>query len=319
MKKTLNEDLVKAIRDRLLEDTTPAQFLMDTLGLRKESVYRRIRGEVPFAFYETAMIARVLGLSLDEIIGNSASEGAMFNYNLHHYKDPVNYFYIILKRYVDIFYYIHSDPSGTANTVTNVIPYTFFFQYKNLIKFRLCRWLHQLQKIKTLGSMDAVDIPDKVSKMTKRMGELLLLIPTTNIILDKNTFRSFVENILFFHQLNLISTDDVKVLKVELFDLLDSMEVTCTKGKFRNGNKLNLYLSNIDIETTYSYMERKSFLVSLFHLYEIDNIYSLHPEISQMQKNWVLSLRRYSTLITQCGEKDRADFFAKQHEIIATL
>lgn len=319
MKKTLNEDLLRVVRERLSEDIALPQFFMETLRIGKEAAYRRIRGHVPFTFYEAALIAKVLGFSLDEIVGYSVSEGAMFNYNLHHYKDPVNYFSIILKRYIDIFYYIHADPTGTANTVTNVIPYTYFFQHEHLIKFRLCRWLHQLQQIKAMGSMGVVAIPDKVSDMTKRMGELLLLIPTTNIILDRNIFQTLVDNILFFHQINLISSDDVQNLKGELFDLVETMETDCTKGEFKNGSKLNLYLSNIDIETTYSYMERKGFLVSLFHLYEIDNIYSVHPEISQMQKNWVLSLRRYSTLITQCGEKERADFFVKQRAVIAAL
>lgn len=319
MKEILNNELIKAIKDRILEDRNLSVFLMDTLIIGKEASYRRLRGEVPFSFYEAAIIAKELGLSLDKIAGHSITEGAMFTYNVEHSADPMGYFELIFKRYSDIFYYISKDPQATANTATNFVPFTFYFQFPHLSKFMLCRWMHQNQKIRVSGSMQNIHITDNIINLMKKTGESLLSIPMTNIIIDQNIYSSLIQSILYFKELNLISDEDVHILLTELKQLLDMTEEVASHGRFSNGNKLQLFLSNISFESTYSYLEKPDFLLSMFHVFVIDYISSHHAEIGKKQKDWVQSLKRYSTLISQCGEKQRVDFFQKQREFIKMI
>lgn len=319
MKETLNNELIKAVKERLLEEVKLTDLFMDTLSIGKEAVYRRLRGDVPFTFYEAALIAKEMNLSLDKIAGNLVTEGAMFSYNLQHYKEAMTYFSVILNRYLDLFRYISSYPEGSLNMATNVIPLTYLFQYKTLTKFRLCRWLHQLQQVKPMGSMDKIQIPDKILSSIDKMGEYLLRIPETNIILDRAVFSTQAQSVRYFRDLNLISDEDVSEMKKELLSLLAFAEESAVNGGFKNGNKHYLFLSNINIETTYSYVEKTDFLLSMFHLYKIDYIYSGHPDINQMQKNWILSLRRYSTLISECGERERIEFFEQQRAVVSSL
>ncbi|MDL2221816.1 hypothetical protein LJC35_04620 [Parabacteroides sp. OttesenSCG-928-N08] len=319
MKEILNNELIGAIKDRILEDRNLATFLMDTLAIGKEASYRRLRGEVPFSFYEAAIIAKALGLSLDQIAGHSVTEAAMFTYNVEHSTNPMAYFQLIFKRYSDIFYYISKDPLATANTATNFVPFTFYFQFPHLSKFMLCRWMHQNQKIRVSGSMDNVCISENIIEQLKIMGESLLSIPTTNIIVDQNMYSTLIQSILYFKELNLISVDDVHILRTELSQLLDMTEEVAALGRFSNGNKLQLFLSNINFECTYSYLEKPDFFLSMFHVFVIDYISSHHHEIGKKQKEWIQSLKRYSTLISQCGEKQRVDFFQRQREVIKVL
>jgi hypothetical protein len=46
---------------------------------------------------------------------------------------------------------------------------------------------------------------------------------------------------------------------------------------------------------------------------------SQSPHICQMQRDWILSLKRHSTLISESGEAQRIVFMQKQHEVIEAL
>ena len=82
MKDALNNGLIKAMREHLPEETNLANYIMDIISIGKEAVYRRLRGEVPFTFYEVSLLSQSLGISLDQIVGTNRAEGAVFNLNV---------------------------------------------------------------------------------------------------------------------------------------------------------------------------------------------------------------------------------------------
>lgn len=90
-------------------------------------------------------------------------------------------------------------------------------------------------------------------------------------------------------------------------------------GEFSNGKQAYLYLSNINFEATYSFVEKGSFQLSMYRLYAINYMDSQHPEICRAQKEWIQSLKRYSTLISQSGEIQRMIYFTKQREIVGYI
>ena len=71
MKDALNNGLIKAMREHLPEETNLANYIMDIISIGKEAVYRRLRGEVPFTFYEVSLLSQSLGISLDQIVGTN--------------------------------------------------------------------------------------------------------------------------------------------------------------------------------------------------------------------------------------------------------
>ena len=79
MKNAVVNELISTMREVTPKEGNLANVLMDILCMSKEAIYRRLRGEVAFTFSEVAIIAGQLGISLDKIIGNSMSSGAMFD------------------------------------------------------------------------------------------------------------------------------------------------------------------------------------------------------------------------------------------------
>lgn len=319
MKNSIVNELINEMKERIAPKETLANFLTNTLCMGKEAVYRRLRGEVAFTFDEVAVISHKLGISIDQIIGNHLSNRATFDLNLQHSPDPIESYYEILERYLRIFNYIRNDDSTTIYTAANIIPFTLYSAYESLSKFRLCRWVYQNGKIKTPHSLAEMQVPEKVISAHKKLSETVKHCKKTCFIWDSNIFYSFIKEIKYFAGLNLISEEDVKQLKNELLLLLHELEQLSIKGEFNNGNKVAIYLSNINFEATYTYIEKSNFQISLFRVYSINSMDSQNQQICTLQKNWIQSLRRHSTLISESGEVQRINFMERQKEIIEQL
>lgn len=313
------KELINEMKERIPPGQNLANYLTDTLYMGKEAVYRRLRGEVAFTFDEIAVISHNLGISIDQIIGNHLSNRVTFDVNLLHSPNLYESYHEIVERYLRIFNSMKGDSITEVYSATNTIPFTFYSAYEYLSKFRLCRWIYQNGKVKTPNSLSDMHVPDKIVASHKKLSEGLKRAGKTYFIWDSNVFSSFVKEIKYFAGLNLISTPDVMYLKNELQQLLIDLEHLSVKGEYSNGHELYIYLSNIDFEATYTYVANKDYQISLFRVYSINSMDSQSPQICEIQKNWIQSLRRHSTLISGSGEAQRIAFIEKQRSIIETL
>lgn len=319
MKNAVVNELISTMREITPKEGNLANILMDILCMSKEAIYRRLRGEVAFTFSEVAIIASQLGISLDKIIGNSMSSGAMFDLNVLHSLEPMDNYCEILARYQKLFRYVKADLTSEVITASNTLPYTFYAPYEHLSKFRICRWLYQNERLRTPTSLSGIVLSEKLMKIQKELIEDLRTVKRTCFILDENVFGSFVKEIKYFAELGLVSTSDVANMKKELLQLLHELEVLSEKGSFHNGNLLSIYLSNVNFEATYTYVEKLGFQICFLRVYSINSMDSRDGKVCNYQKKWIHSLKRHSTLISQSGEIQRMMFFNEQRKIVDTL
>lgn len=319
MKNAVVNELISTMREITPKEGNLANILMEILCMSKEAIYRRLRGEVAFTFSEVAIIASQLGISLDKIVGNSMSSGAMFDLNVLHALEPMENYHEILVRYHKLFRYVKTDPTTEIITASNTIPYTFYAPYENLSKFRIGRWLYQNERLRTPTSLSSIVLSDKLLKVQKELLEDLRQVRKTCFIWDESIFSSFVKEIKYFAELGLVNTTDVANMKKELHQVLRELELLCEKGAYHNGNALEIYLANVDFEATYSYVEKNGFQICFLRVYSINSMDSRDGKICDYQKKWINSLKRHSTLISQSGEIQRMNFFNDQKQIIDTL
>lgn len=319
MKNGILNELIAVMKERVPQGQNLASVLADILFMGKEAVYRRLRGEVSFSIEEIATISSKLGISIDQVVGSHHSNKVTFDLNLLHSPNAIENYYEILNRYQQIFDYVKEDSSTEIYTASNLLPFTLYSSYEYLSKFRLCRWLYQHGQIKTPHSLSDMRVEKRIEQAHKRLSESVKQCPKTFFIWDTNIFHSFVNEIKYFASLNLITPEDVRHLKEELHQLLSLIEHLSSKGEFSNGRKVYFYLSNINFEATYSYIEKANYRISLLRVYSINSMDPQSPHICQMQRDWILSLKRHSTLISESGEAQRIVFMQKQHEVIEAL
>ena len=141
----------------------------------------------------------------------------------------------------------------------------------------------------------------------------------TSFIWDSNIFSHIVNDLEYFSSIQLISDKARQEIKEELLLLLDELENFARKGKFESDNEVNIYISNINFEATYSYVESSNVHLSMIRVYAINSITTQDIEMCKSLKEWIQSLKKFSTLISVSGEMQRIQFFQKQREIIDTL
>lgn len=319
MKNEIVDELIATMKERLSQKRNLAHYLTDILCMGKEAVYRRLRGEVSFTIDEVALISCKLGISIDQIIGNHLSNKVTFDLNLLHSTDAMESYYEIANRYLQLFDYVKTDPTSEIHTASNLLPFTLYSTYKYLSRFRLCRWLYQNGQIKTPNTLENMQVENRIINLHRKLSESIKQCHKTHFIWDMNIFESFIKEIKYFACLKLISQEDVKHLKEELDLLLTFMEQLSIKGQFSENKNVYFYLSNINFEATYSYIEKQNFQISLFRVYSINSMDSQSPQICQIQKNWIQSLKRHSTLISESGETQRITFLQNQRAIIDAL
>ena len=287
----LNTGLIEALKEKLPPKTNLANLLMDTLYIGREAIYRRLRGEVPFTLEEAALISRKLGVSLDKIVGVSFSANAVFDLNVVDHDDPFNAYFTILSRYVKIFRAFQDDPTTALGTSSNTIPQTLYLKHDLLSKFRLFKWMYQNKHIQC-NHFENLKIPEKLVDTQREFVSLTQYIHSTDYIWDNMIFHHLVNDIKYFSDIHLIS---------------------CA------GNSVRIYVSHINFEATYSYLETSSLQLSMIRVYSINSITTQDSEMFNSLKDWIQSLKKFSTMISESGEMQRIQFFNRQREIINTL
>ncbi len=322
MNNQLNEKLILAIRQQITKENNLATTLMDILSIGKEAVYRRLRGDVPFTFEEVAKVALRLGVSLDQIIGESKlfSEGKWAVTNVESLFSSLIYtqqYMERLKLLFKTFDEMQDYPQAVIRCATNHIPYRFTFLYEKLTIFRRYRWMYLSQGVNPDYRLSDVSEPPEIQEYQKQLVDCIQHVPEVLYILDRNIFYILIKDINYFVNRGLISKTELAQLKEELLDLLDSMKKITATGKPLDGKtKMDIYLSDITVDATYMHIEYGSVEHSFFWLYFIDYISFYNSKICQKQKSWIELLKRYSTHITQTGELQRFEFFKKQQELI---
>lgn len=314
----LNTGLIDAVREKLPPKENIANLLMDTLFIGKEAIYRRLRGEVPFTLEEAALISRKLGVSLDKIIGVSFSANAVFDMNVVNHDDPFETYYTILNKYTKLLYTMQDDPTSTLGTSSNVIPQTLYLKHDILSKFRLFKWMYQNMHIQC-KHFEEMEIPQKIYDIQKDFVATTQHIHSTDYILDNMIFHHLINDLQYFSDIHLISDEEKLHIKEELHQLVDELEELAITGKTETGNDIHIYVSHINFEATYSYLESNSLQLSMIRVYSINSITTQDCEMFLSLKEWIQSLKKFSTMISESGEMQRIQFFKQQREIINML
>lgn len=314
----LNTGLIDAVREKLSPKENIANLLMDTLFIGKEAIYRRLRGEVPFTLEEAALISRKLGVSLDKIVGVSFSANAVFDMNVVNHNDPFETYYTILNKYTKLLYTMRDDPTSTLGTSSNVIPQTLYLKHDILSKFRLFKWMYQNMHIQC-KHFEEMEIPKKIYDIQKDFVATTQHVHSTDYIWDNMIFHHLINDLQYFSDIHLISDKEKLHIKDELHQLVNELEELAITGKTEAGNDIHIYVSHINFEATYSYLESNSLQLSMIRVYSINSITTQDCEMFLSLKEWIQSLKKFSTLISESGEMQRIQFFKQQREIINIL
>jgi len=313
-----NQKLIDTIVTTYPKKNDQLNMLMELIFLGKEAAYRRLRGDVPFSFAEACIVAEHMGISLDQIVHGLKSESSMFELRIPA-EDVIEYHEQVLTKHIELFEKLVLDPTVAIHSAYNIIPHSMFLLYENLSKLRTLKWRYQFENGVAPIKLSEINIPDHLFKIQRELAHTINKINECTLIFDRYIFSSFIKEIQYFYHLELISNDERDTIKIELNQLINDLELTAIQGKNRDGGHVWMFLSNIEFDLEYVYIHGKNMEAAYMDIYLMNSLVSTDPKVCKMQKRWIDSLRKYSTLISVSGERERKIFFDKQRELIDTL
>ena len=316
MKTPLHENLLTAIRERLPGKANMANYLSEILILGRESVYRRLRGEIPFTFDEIVRLSLHLGFSLDNIVGSKKSENALFNIHMLQNSDYNDIYMNKMLEYGRLFREMGDMPNAQARIAANTLPYFLHIPYKNLSRFRIYKWLYQNQKVGPHEMFADFSLSEQILQTHETFYADTQEINDITLIMDDNVFWSAAKDVAYFQKRGLLTVEDSRLLQSELLDMIDRMEQMATTGVNASGATVHLYACAVDLEASYLHFEYGENQFSQVRIFALSAIDSFNEGLCHIQKQWIESLKRYSVLISESGEMQRFEYLNKQREYI---
>lgn len=311
--------LIEELRRRLSNDKKLVDILIDTLCISKEAAYRRLRNEVPFTFQETAVLAKDFGISLDNLVGVQAQHSRPFLLKLPDFINTATEHKIMLDDFICFLKNIAEKPDTEVGILSNVLPQDIFSGFDYLLRFNVFKWQYYYHNDRVIPfhklkvSPKALDSFNEYFKCYKH-------IKKTFYIFDNHIYRRIVDEIRYFRNIQLMNDEDVSLLKEDILKSLDYMEYVTIEGKFKEtGNPVSLYITDIDITTSYNYLRSNEIKYTMIKTFLLTSATSLDSDTFDKMRDWMHATMKTSTLITQTNEGKRLQYFRQQREVIDQL
>jgi hypothetical protein len=314
----LHNVFIGELKRKIPQNPVLVNMLVDILCLEKEAIYRRLRQDVPFTFYEIALISKKLSISLDNVAGNVMEPCTPLQLRTPDFINSQSVDYLTFSAYANFLKIGKECGDAESAILTNTIPHEFFSGYRYLTRYNIFNWQVHCSKEQP-EPFHALAFSEQIENEFHHLFTESKYV-TSHFIFDKHIFRRLVNNINYFNSIRLIEKNDVLKIKEDLLQMLDYIENIAISGVFKEtGSPAYLYISDIDITSNYTYVAAGNYKYAFLKTFLLTFATSVDEYFFEKIKNWIHSFIRISTLITVTNEKQRVLYFEKQRKIVNEL
>jgi hypothetical protein len=320
MEEDHNKFFLEELRKKISEKNKLTNKLVEILNIKKESVYRRLRGEVSFTFSEIVKISQKLNISFDEFIGyHFFSKSLPFQLKLVEYYNTGETDYRMLQEFIDVLKIVRNGEYSEFGFASSGLPLHYSTLYPSIYKVYLLKWMYLSGNTEYIIPYSEIKVEENLSRIIQQFQEEIKQVKYTYFIWDQSLFSYLINDIKYFSNIRLIKREEIPIIKNDLYALIADMEYIAGTGKHSNGNKIQFYLANLNFETTHTYLETSEYFLTLIKTFTLNETVSLDKSVFNRMKIWLQALKRTSTLISESGEIQRMIFFEKQKEFVDSL
>lgn len=325
---TMNPILKKNIVDRILakipDYLNPVDFLHQVLDISKESVYRRLKGDIAFTLEDLIKLSSKLSFSLDEIVFvneeklESETKPILFSFRSNRLANPSRNFLDILSAYIEGKERVKNARKAEILVATNRMMMLTMIYYPHIFRFYYYKWIHQTQQMPLNYSLSDVELSDEIRNLQDKINTYKPVGQHT-YILDNNFLKNTLHEVRYYYDRKLISEDEIALLQQDFFKFIDIMEYMVKRPLDIPGYTNHIYISATRIDSTGMYCRTDNSETLDLWLSFGATIHTLNSEICKTYASWVNSLKKYSSLISRCDEAQQSAFIDRQRSYIKAL
>ena len=320
MKKlNVHEEFIEALEAKISKKSELADLIADSLFIEKESAYRRLRGDVQFSFQEVITLAKKLNISLDKIMDIAPLKSRPFYLKLVNYAEPQALDYAMAEEYVSVLKEIVEDPQAQLGGTVKMFPDVIHLKFKNITRFYFFKWIYQYGNNAQPAKFQNVKADSRILDILSEQLYLLQQIKNSYLIFDSDVFKDFIKDVHYFHEIDLLTLEDVKLLQEDLMLLIDYVEYISNRGINEHGNNVEIYITNVDFDTGAVYIDSDKYKLIFIRCFTLHDITSLDRYTLDTVKQWMNALKRTSLKISESAEIQRKKFFNQQRKYVKEM
>ena len=319
MEKGLKNVIVSEILRRIPGGVSSVNYLMNLLDLSRESVYRRIRGDIMFTFDEIVKLSLDLGLSVDELIGRDKTDRVFFDMVNDMSVGQGESLSLLLNNMQNYAVKVNKADHTEAVVAMNQLFAFMAIDLELLFRFFSYKWAHQVREVPLNFYFSEYGLPAEFVSLQNKIKYHNRFSGDITVILDQDIFLNTMKSIAYYYKRELITKNELTALKSELHEVIDRMARIIYKGVDESGNKYFFYLSFLSIDSNSIFTRYGNNMVSHFWVYSVSPISVSNVDVCIMHKEWLGSLKKYSALISHSNEIMQVEFFNKQYEYLEKI
>ncbi|GHT55596.1 hypothetical protein FACS189451_09740 [Bacteroidia bacterium] len=319
LNKEFYSQFIQTLKATIPERGALSKMLCDTLSIEKMSVYRRLKGDIPFTFAEIIVIAQRLHISLDNII-NIISPYRSIPFQLH-FQD---YFslnetdYKMSDNYVTAIKAASNNPYSEFGFASNILPLHLMVLFPPIFRLFVMKWMYRFGSASAILPYSQINIPEKLLATHREYIKEVQNIKYTFCIFDKFALQKLIHDIRYFKTIRLLTEEDEDLLKDCLRKMLNIIEQLLVNGTYDTGNKIDIYVSELSFGTSYSYLSSEDINISMIDAYIVGAVTSMDAKSTDIMKKWMQSVKRTSTVISGF-EKNKIEFMDRQMRLLEEI
>lgn len=294
-------------------------LLTDILILERESVSRRLNGKVLFTVNEIGKVARCLNVSIDRLLEKNQNPPLF----------PLNLIMPLRLESIDVLIEqidknkeklkcVEEYPFEVGH-IFDSLPVEYFMSYTYLCKFMYFKWAYFFVGNNSFKDYNTWRVPLQIYDYHDELIKCWNNYDAIFYIWDNPVIWNLVGEINLFYKMRILNEKDVALIKKDLHDLLDDVEMRTKEtgnGKDISKKNADLYISSVNIGVTCIYFQSPE--ISFIHYKPPFALPALYKDAESFNLiyDWINSMKRVSTLVSGSGAVERRIFFDKQHEIV---
>lgn len=317
--RNINKKFIKNIEDKFLNRADLKKMLSEVLFITEDSVHKRLNGTIPFSLGEAVIIAKKLNISLDGIVSSTSEKSKPFEAKYANLYNPKEIDYAMQMEFLELIRMAKKSNYSEYGIVTNVIPMQFLIKFENIYKLFLLKLANQYYDEEIIKPFSEIILSEKTKKINEYYSEAFENIHYMYYILDELIICYLIQDIKYYYKLRLVNDEDKEILKKEIENLIDYLEILSEKETNPNGNRNQIYLSSLNFETGYSYIQIDDYYLTLMKSFSLNEASSFDKSIFEKTKKWIQLMKKTSTLISGTNEEKRKNFFEDQRKMLKNL
>jgi len=292
-------------------------IMVDKLALSNDTAYRRISGKSHITLNEGVALASHFGVSLDSIHDSNVNNAVVSKvHDIYNIDDLEKYFESSIANLQKI----KETPDVEFIYSAKDIPLFYFMKFENLQKFKIYTWLKLMDAnfFSKRISFEEFEVPEKIKQKGILLSQVYHGVSSTEIW-SNVTIYAMLEQIIYFHQLEMITTKSVMKICDEVTKVLKQIENSAVNER-KDGKEVYFKLYQNDLlimnNTVFvKFLDQKM----LFLPYNILSYYYTMDErvCNNYEKSLELILKNSELL--SANNKARNIFFNKIYKKIAEL